>query len=353
MNRPTHHSSPEPTRRKWWLAGFVALVCIVGVSLLIWRRHDAQESTRLARDTRVVVRVPETVIDRLTADEIREEFPIEESTDELEVTGTARAAGQVTIRIERHEEHDRHDDAQVNIRVVGHTDNHLVGRHTAAVIIGAGRGEFEAHKQVHFDGLHFTADEPTIVEATHETEIVDVAPSTTSAIQGAVRLLASRRARAALPELNTLAAARIEETVQRRVDELVEEAVTELNRLNRLEETVARLHPDSERWHIDVDSRDGFVQAALVPEGGTAPRLPAEQPTALEVWIRLTQTQRTGLGVLAQWRESHRLFRRFVPEEVAGRMPQDVRMANIEGWTRLQIGPQEQRPQVAADVGAQ
>ena len=45
------------------------------------------------------------------------------------------------------------------------------------------------------------------------------------------------------------------------VDELVEEAVTELNRLNKLDETVARLHPDSEHWHIDVDSRDGFVQA--------------------------------------------------------------------------------------------
>jgi hypothetical protein len=353
MNRSTHESPPRPSRRMWWLSGILALIGITVVSGLAWRRQDAQESTRLARDTRIVVRVPETVIDRLTADEVREEFPIEESTDELKVTGTARAAGHVTIRIERHQEHDRHDDAMVNVKVVGHTDNHLVGHHTSAVIIGAGRGEFEAHKQVHFDGLEFTTTKPTTVEATHETEIVDVAPTTTSAIQGAVRLLASRRARSALPELNQLAAARIEETVQRRVDELVDEAVRELNRLNKLEETVARLHPDSEHWHIDVDSRDGFVQAALVPEGGTAPRLPAERPTAFEVWIRLTRTQRTGVNLVSQWNESHRLFRRYVPDEVAHQMPEDVRVASIEGWTRLQIGPQTGSPRIAAGVGAQ
>lgn len=332
----------KPARRRWWLPMVLAFVAIVGMSLVAWRIHDARESTTLARDTRIVVRVPDTVIDRLTDDEIREEFPIQESTGELEVTGTANAVGRVTIRIRRHAEPDRPDDAMVHVKVVGHTENHLVGHHAAAVIVGKGRGEFEARKQVHFDGFEFTTDEPATVEATHETEIVDIAPHTSSAMQGVVRLLASRRARSALPDLNRLASARIEETVQQRVDTLVEETVLELNRLNKFDETVAQLHPESERWRIDVDSRDGFVQAALVPEGGRAPELPERQPTALEVWMRLTRTQRTGLNLLSRWRESHDLFRRFVPEEVARQMPPDVRIANIEEWTRLQVGPSPQ-----------
>jgi hypothetical protein len=341
---PPQQTRHEPTRRTWWPALLVALVCIVGVSALAWRIHDARETTRLESDTRIVVRIPETIIDQLTADEIHEEFPIEESTGELEVTGTARAVGRVTIRISRHAEQDRPDDAMVHVRVVGHTDNHLVGHHASAVIIGEGRGEFEAHKQVHFDGFRFTTVEQASVEATHETEIVDVAPTTTSAIQGAVRLLASRRARSSLPELNQLASSRIEQTVQERVDTLVEEAVEKLNRLNKLEETVARLHPDSESWRIDVDSRDGFVQAALVPDGARAPELSAERPTTLEVWMRLTRTQRTGLNLAGRWRESHDLFRRFVPDEVAHQIPQDVRIANVGGWTRLRLGPQAETP---------
>lgn len=325
--------------RAWWLLGLLAGVCVVGVTGLAWWFVDAREATNLARDTRLVVRFPESVIDQLTSDEIREEFEIRESAADLQVTGTAQATGRVTIRIRQHAEQNRRDDAMVHVRVRGEADNELIGHHPAAKIVGEGRGTFDATQRVHFDGLRFATDGPASVTATHETEIIDITPVTSSPLQGAVRLLASRRARSALPELNQLAAARIEELVGARVDALVGEAVAELNRLNMFDETVARLHPDSDDWRIDVASRDGFVQAALVPEGAGAPELPAGKPSALEFWMRLTRTQRAGVNLLSRWRRSHDLFRQFVPDDVAQQMPEEIRIAQVEGWTRVRLGP--------------
>jgi hypothetical protein len=303
-----------------------------------WFVYDRAETNRLARDTRVVVRVPASVVDRLTADEIVEQFPIDETAGELQVTGTANAVGRVSIEIRPREEPDRPDEATILVRVEGETDNDLIGLKSSVKIIGDGQGTFEAGKRVHFDGRLFTAERETTVAATHEMEIVEIEPAAGTPLRGAVRLLASRNARAALPDLNALAAGRIEELVRKRVDELIAETTEKLNRLNRFDETVARLHPDSERWRIAVGARDGFVQAALVPEGGRAPALPISEPTTLEVWMRLTGTQRRGLNLANQWRQSHRLFGGFVAEEQSRRLADELVIVNRDDWTCLLIG---------------
>lgn len=327
-----------PADKRRWLRTSVAVICVLVVAAVGWFVYDRAERSRLARDTRVVVLIPESVVDRLTADEIEEQFPIDETAGELEVTGTANAVGRVSIEIHPHAEPDRPDDAMIRVRVEGESDNELIGVKSPVKIIGDGQGTFEADKHIHFDGRLFTAEGETRVEATHETDIVEVEPLPGTPFRGAVRLLASRNARAALPELNALAARRIEELVRKRVDELIAETIEELNRLNRFDETVARLHPDSERWDIAVAARDGFVQAALVPEGGRSPTLPISEPTTLEVWLRLSRTQRRGLNLISQWRQSHRLFRTFVPEEQSRRLADEMIIVNRDGWTCLRIG---------------
>lgn len=329
-------ASPAKSRRWPWT--WIAAACVLGACGVVWFVYDRAETTRLGRDTRVVVRFPESVIDRLTADEIEEQFPIEETAGQLEVTGTAHAVGKVSIEIRPHEEPARLNDALILVRVEGKTDNELIGVKSPVRIIGDGQGTFEAGKRVHFDGRLFTAEGETTVDATHETDIVEIEPLPGTPLRGAVRLLASRNARAALPDLNALAVGRIEELVRKRVDELIGDTIEELNRLNRFEETVARLHPDLEQWRIAVGAHDGFVQASLVPEGGRVPALPASQPATLEVWLRLSHAQRGGLKLVAQWRQSHRLFRDFVPERQAHRVAEELVITDVEDWTRLQIG---------------
>lgn len=339
--RPHTRFSDEaasPAKRRRWPWIWITAACVLGACGVVWFVYDRAETTRLARDTRVVVRFPESVIDRLTADEIEEQFPIDETAGELEVTGTAHAVGRVSIRIEPHPELQRADDAMILVRVEGETEGDLIGLKSPVKITGDGQGTFEAGKRVHFDGRLFTAEGETTVDATHETDIVEIEPLPGTPLRGAVRLLASRNARAALPELNALAVGRIEELVRKRVDELIGDTIEELNRLNRFDETVARLHPDLEQWRIAVGAGDGFVQASLVPEGGRVPALPASKPTTLEVWLRLSHTQRSGLELVAQWRQSHRLFRDFVPEQQARRVAQELAIADIEDWTCLRIG---------------
>ncbi|QDU37681.1 hypothetical protein Mal4_19970 [Maioricimonas rarisocia] len=313
-------------------------IAVLGLGALSWMIVDTRETNRLGRDTRVVVRFPETVIDQLTADEIHETFPIDEETETFHVTGTANAVGKVSIRIEPHAEPDSHDDALILIEVNGTTDNDLVSVQSPVRVLGDGTGTFRARTRVHFDGFKFVPEEAIEVEATHETEIADVEPLPGTPLGGAVRLIASRKARTALPEFNKIAAGKIEDKVRLRVRELVGEATSELNRLNRLDETFARLHPDSDRWQIAVTTRDGYVQAALVPHGGRSPDLPGGTPSSLEVWMRLTRSQGTLATLMSRWKQSHKLFRQFVPDEHARRLAEDAQIARIEGWTLLRIG---------------
>ncbi len=339
----TSHTRPDrkqqtPSQRTWGLPTLFIAVGLVAAGCAAWFLVDRKETNRLARDSRVVVRVPESVVDRLTPDEIREQYEIDESTGDMDVTGTADVVGRVSIEIEPHHEPEGHDDAMILVRVVGETDNDLIGVQSPIRILGDGRGEFEAVTEVHFDGRVFEASEDTQVDATHETEIVEVEPAPGTPLRGTVRLLASRKAREALPDLNALAAGRIEELVRERVDELVTGAVDELNRLNQFDETVARLHPDSDEWRIVVDSKDGYVQAALMPEGSSEPQVPTDEPKSLEVWMRLTRTQRTGLKLVSQWKQSHRLFKEFVPEEQARKIADDLTIATVGDWTRLRVG---------------
>ncbi|MFG0335998.1 MAG: hypothetical protein ACF8TS_21780 [Maioricimonas sp. JB049] len=331
-----------------WAAVGVAVAGLGALGLMI---ADTHETSRLGRDTRVVVRFPETVIDQLTADEIHETFPIDEETETFHVTGTANAVGKVKIRIEPHAEPDRHDDALIRIEVTGTTDNDLVSVQSPVRVFGDGSGTFCARTRVHFDGFRFVPEDVIEVEATHETEIADVEPLPGTPLQGAVRLIASRKVRAALPEFNAIAAGKIEDKVRLRVRELVGEAASELNRLNRLDETFARLHPDSDRWNIAVAARDGYVQAALVPQGGRSPELPGGSPSTLEVWMRLTRSQGTMARLLNRWKQSHTLFRQFVSDEQARRLAEDAQIARIEGWTLLRIGSRMFERQTASVEG--
>jgi hypothetical protein len=324
-------------RRRWQIGVAIALLVLL---VLGWALVDRRETRRLGENTRIVVRFPAAAIDQLAPHRIEEQIPIDEVAGKLEVTGTANAIGHVQVEIHPHAEPGQADDAMILVQVTGETDNQLIGRQSQVKIVGDGRGTFRAFKRVHFDGLSFDAGEETHVEATHETDIVEIEPEQGVPLQGAVRLMASRKARAALPQLNAIAAGRIEEIVRSRMDELVNETVQKLNQINRLDDTVARLHPKSDQWRIAVAARDGFVQAALVPAGGRTPQLPEKECPAVEVWMRLTRTQRTGINLISQWKQSHRLYRRFVSDEQADRLADEATVANVDGWTRIQIGLQ-------------
>lgn len=334
--KPFDRARSSAPNRHWLRRSAIVLGLIVVVGLA-WFGFDRVETTRLARDTRIVVRCPDSFIDRLTPDEIREELPIQVTAGKLEVTGTANVVGRVSIQVLPHEDERRSDDAVIHVRVTGESTNDLAGVQSQVQLAGDGFATFEASKRVHFDGRTFTADDDTHVEAVHETEITEIQPLSATPLQGAVRLLASRNARAMLPDLNRLAESHIEDMVRDRVDSLIAETVVELNQINRFDEAIARLHPNFERWRIAVATRDGFVQAALVPEGGRMPTLPRE-PATLEVWIRLTRTQRAGVNLAAQWRGSHRLFRDFVSEEQARRLADELVIAKEDEWTCLRIG---------------
>lgn len=347
--RITRQTDGDTLRVGRWRKTAAVVLGAILIVLLTYSWLNRGEVARLAKDTRVVVRFPTTAINRLTPDKIEEQFPIQETAGKLEVTGESNAVGHVAIHVQQHHEQNRSDDAIILVEVTGKTDNDLVGRQSQVKIVGDGRGTFTAVKRIHFDGLTFEAEGAAVVEADHETEIVEIEPASDSPLKGAARLLASRKARAALPELNAIAAGRIREIVGQRVDELVAATLKELNQINRFEETVDRLHPNLKRWRIAVAAQKGFVEAALVPQGGQRPKLPAAAPSSVEVWMRLTRAQRTGMNLMTHWRQSHRLFRSFLPEDDAQRIADELTVAEVDDWTRLRIGMRALDRKVAHD----
>ena len=316
------------------LAGLLAVVLIAAVVGVV---VEQQERTRLARNARLVVRVPLSVVERLTDREIRQEFPFQEEHGEFTITGTAHATGRVSFQLEPHNGRSHADDVRIMVRVEGTTEQELLGRGTGIQIVGDGQGTFVAAKAVCFDGQQFREKSETDVVATHDTEIVRLESLEGTPLEGPTKFLASRRAREALPVLNQVAERRIEKTLREIVDRTVGEGLARLNEVQRIDETLAHLHPYAEDWRVTVSATDEFLQAALIPDGAAVPQLPRNTPPTLEVWMKLTRSQRVGLKVLGEWRVAHRLFRRFVPPERAAQIRDDVTVANVGDWTRVRI----------------
>ena len=305
---------------------------------VIWKAIERHEDRVLARNSRVVIRFPEEVIDDLTPQQVTEEFPINEEAAGMQVTGTAKAIGNVKVNIEEHVEPGGIDDALVTVKVTGTTDDDFTGENSLVTITADGQGTFEAEKTIHFNGLKFETEGDTEVSAQHEAEIVTVEPSEDTSWKGAVKLLATRRAKASLPQLNEIASERIKETVADRVDELVDETVDELNRINRFDGTVAALHPDSKNWRIGVRAGEDYLEAALVPEGARMPHISDTTPDSIELWVKLTRSQRLGLGLADRWGLSQTLLKSYLPSAQAAHIPDKLRITRVKDWTRFQVG---------------
>lgn len=299
----------------------------------VWIKSHQQDTARLASDTRVVVRLPKSLFAELTQNELREEFPIREQAGSMAITGDAVATGRISIDIEPDTVCHAAEHAMIAVRVEGQTEKSLIGQQSNVTVIGTGRGKFEAVKKLHFDGREFTSDGKPLVTASHETEIEDVQ----SISGGAFRLLASRKARAAVPSVNEIAVARIKERVAERVDEIVESLLTELNVSNRLSHAIAHLHPSNKGWRILVSAGEDLVQAALVPDGGQLPELPSMPADDVEVWVRLTPSERVAMKLLQLGNQVDRVFAAILPGLDSYQLAESLHVAARDDWTLLQF----------------
>jgi hypothetical protein len=308
------------------------VVTLLGAAA-IWTSSDSSEAARLAADTRVVVRFPKAALTELLQQGIREEFAIQEQAGEMEITGKAVVTARVALDIEPDLSCETEDHAVLAVRVAGETVKNLVGRQSSVTVLGTGHGEFTAVKRIHFDGRAFTVDDRTDVSATHETQIDHVETS----VGGPFKLLAARRVREAIPTVNEIAIARIKERVGLRIEQIVADVLPRLNAANRLEEVISWLHPLSEDWRLEVTSNTGVVQAVLIPAGGHVPELPATDGDSVEVWVRLTPTQRLGIDLLTFGNQAHRFLSSLIPEEQARRLAEQLNIADVNDWTRMEV----------------
>jgi hypothetical protein len=317
-------------RRIAWIT--CACLGLVATGWFLIYQHNTR---RLSEETRVVVRFSADALQSVAPALIQEEFPILEEAAGAVFTGTSQAAGKVDVALE-----SAGDDAVFRIVAAGETTADIKGIRSPVALAGKGAGTFLAVKRVRFDGRRFHKLDLE-VDSTHRTQITSVEPLPGTPLSGTVRLLAIRQARKSAPVLDELAAQRIRERVAVRFEAVVDETLEQLQRLNQLDETIQALHPDAGDWRILVRSDYDALQAALVPAGSRFPDLPrpaARDPTGLEVWLRMTRSERGAVRIMQRWRQSHRLFRRFLPDAEARNVARDMRITRHGEWTRLHVG---------------
>jgi hypothetical protein len=315
---------------------------LIGLPLLAvitWGLVYLRDTRRLSRDTRVVVRVSPDLVDELTRDRITEQFPIEEELAGAEFTGQSTATGHIGVRVE-----PASDSATLAIEVTGVTKDEVTGVRPPVTFAGTGAGAFQAVQRIRFDGRQFHPLEPE-VQATHETRIDSVEPLPGTPFGPAIRLVAARTARQTLPAVDAAFCDRIESIIAERLTQVVDATVERLNHTNQFDETIAMLHPEADDWRITLASSPEFVQAALVPEGGVPPQLPpdAPDPDGIEVWLRLTRTERGAVRIARRWNVAHRLLRRYLPEHEAATVAQNLEVDRVGPWMRLQVGAEASR----------
>jgi hypothetical protein len=331
--------------RLWRIPAAGAIVC-VGLAAA-WFYVELRESSRLAADTRVVVRVSNDLIGELLRNEIREEFPIEEETEAFTVTGTADAVGDVSVSLAPALDPET-GHAVFLIRVNGTTLNDFEALRSPVQVLASGKGDFTAVKRVLFDGRRFHEEE-TQITATHETTVESIEPLPGTPLGGAVRLLAVRDVRKALPELNAIAEQRIREKLSARIEELLTESLNELKKANPVEEAVAMLHPDARDWRVELALKPDYVMASLVPSGGKLPMLPVRDDQLQEdfdVWVRLTGSEQMGLSLLQQW-QGRQLFKWLLPDGAVRAFGEKAQFSQVGDWTRMRFAAPA-RPAVTA-----
>lgn len=310
----------------------IALFGLLAVGWFLIYRHNTR---KLSENTRVVVRISADALDTLAPTLIQEEFPILEEAAGAVFTGTSQAAGKVDVALE-----SAGDDAVFRIVAAGETTAEIKGIRAPVALAGNGAGTFLAVKRVRFDGRRFH-ELDLEVNSTHRTRITSVEPLPGTPLSGTVRLLAVRQARKAAPELDVLAARRIKERVAERFEAVVDDTLQQLQWLNQFDESIQALHPDADDWRIRLRSDYDYLQAALVPAGSRVPDLPrpvTHEPTGLEVWLRMTRSERGAVRVMQRWHLAHRLFRRFLPDAEARDIARDMRIGRYGEWTRLHVG---------------
>jgi len=315
---------------------FIVLVGLI--TLLSWGSVYQHNTHRLSHDTRLVVRIPAKVLDEITEDTVDEQFPFHEEAQGGVFEGVAHATGIVRVAV---------DGAQTPpgfvIHVEGKTFGDINGIKSSIAMQGEGHGTFEASQHIKFDGRQFAEGELDTT-AKHETTLKKVEPLPGTPIAGAVRMMAMRAARKALPDLDRIAARIIKDHVRQRVQTIVRTALAQLQQVNRVDQTLAILRPGPD-WTIQLQSTRDYLQASLVPKGSHVPDLPAptddgtvEGPSQIEVWLRLTRTERVAARIVQHWRMAHRLLRRYIPDEKATQIAQNLKLQRVGKWTRLSVG---------------
>ncbi len=243
------------------------------------------------------------------------------------VTGTATTTGQTSISMDLHE-----NEAMFTLHFKGTTVTKTVATRRPVDVYTTGVANFEARRIIRFDGVRFTAQEPTI-DATYSSTTDDVETP-----RGIIGRIARRKAYQRIDEIqgesDALALADVKTMIMSSYDRETEQFVTRINGVVPIEKTVLLFFPTVKGWVNHVASTTNSIIVSPGPKEAVIPTLPKEyvrMRAPVELWVQGKEEGESKRRALEMWTTVQNGLDQF-------RAKQSGKEAKVEGLKFTAVG---------------
>ncbi len=296
----------------------------------------ADEPKSDGNETRIVLRISRNFIRKHQTPTIDETSPVDMCLFGARVTGTAHTVGSTSVTLETTAQ-----DSVFTLHFKGRTETQQVANHPPVAVYSAGKTYFDAVREIHFDGIRFITDPPTI--AANGTNVITGLDAPRGPIRGPIiRKRAWVEIERDKPASDEIGIEEVKRKVAADFNAETDQLLTRINGIVPYEKMIGFLVPRTTGWVTHLGKTKNYLIISPGPKEAKIATLPkdAQQMRApMELWIKGRPEGENARSLLESLTASQRAldrFRSFVTGKEKKR--EGVAFTAVGDWWVLKIG---------------
>ncbi|QVL33755.1 hypothetical protein KIH39_07565 [Telmatocola sphagniphila] len=295
---------------------------------------SAQDPAEDTKKTRIVFRISKEFIRKYQTPVIEDTSPVDMCLFGSHVTGTAHTTGRTSVKLDTNEK-----DAVFITRFQGSTDSQQVATRRPVAVHSTSKTAFEAQRMIHFDGVRFSADAPTI-EATATSVIGDV--ETPRLFRSVIRRMASREIDRTKPAGDEIGLQEVKTKVLASFDTETTQLVNQLNKIVPYEKAISIVAPKTQGWINHLGTTQNYLLLSPGPKEAEIAVLPKEAKqmrAPLELWVKGQPSGERIRLLLESFTATERAFDLFRAARTGEtKKVEGIKFTAVGDWWVLKIG---------------
>jgi hypothetical protein len=314
------------------------LLLVLIVTLLGGAAVRGQDPPPGPKETPAVMRIHRRLIDDVTTREIKASIPFRAVVVKADASGVIQGVGRTSVEILPN---DRESVFVVSSRGSAQAD--VTATRGPFYARGPAFGPFTSRTVVRFVGRRFT-NEGTSTWAEVYGILEEVGTRRGGHFSRLIGRMAWPFAQALIPRAEREGVPYANHYLREFVDNLAARIIERLNRTTPLEQSVARVYPETKDWIYRLSATGEYIQGAVGPPDAVVPTLPDSpnlpKDLRVELWLRTTQKEAKFLEALGRLKLAGPLLREYLKQNLPeiGRLNAELSVTAVGTWLVIGIG---------------